>query len=369
MLAMSSKSSLSSPLTLPRGPALKNRLALAPLTNRQSLPDGSLGDDEFRWLTKRAEGDFSLTMTCAAHVQAGGQGFPGQLGIWSDAHLPGLARLAQGIRAAGSVSSVQIQHSGCRAKPELTGQQPVAPWDDAETGARALSTAEVEQLVEDFILAALRAERAGFDGVELHGAHGYLLGQFLDTRNVRRNDRYGGSFENRSRILFEIIDGIRRRAGRSFQLGLRLSPERFGLTLPESRALAQAMMGSGQLDYLDMSLWDVFKEPMDEAFKGKTLLACFTELERGATRLGVAGKIMDAATAQRCLDQGADFVLIGRGAILHHDFPRRAIADPGFASAELPVSAEHLRQEGVGPAFLDYLSTAWQNFVRKPEQH
>lgn len=366
---MTSMPSLSTPLPLSRGPAMKNRVALAPLTNWQSLPDGSLGDDEYRWLTLRARGDFSLTMTCAAHVQAVGQGFPGQLGIWSDAHLAGLERLARGIREAGSVSSVQIQHSGCRAKPKLTGQQPVAPWDDQETGARALSTAEVEQIVEDFVLAALRAERAGFDGAELHGAHGYLLGQFLDARNVLRTDRYGGSFENRSRILFEIVDGIRSHVGRSFQLGLRLSPERFGLTLPESRALAQAMLGSGQLDYLDMSLWDVFKEPMDEAFKGKTLLACFAELERGHTRLGVAGKIMDAATAQRCLDQGADFVLIGRGAILHHDFPRRAIADPGFAAAALPVSAEHLRQEGVGPAFLDYLSTAWQNFVSTPNAH
>ena len=236
---------LSDPLTLRRGPAWSHRITLAPLTNWQSHADGTLGDDEYRWLTMRAQGGFAMTMSCAAHVQAGGQGFPGQLGAWSDAHLPGLARLAQGLHAAGSVSSLQLQHSGRRADIKLTGQQPVAPWDDTETGARALSTAEVEQLVQAFIAAALRGERAGFQGVELHGAHGYLLAQFLDAEHNRRNDRYGGSFENRTRILFEIIDGIRARCSPALQLGLRLSPERFGITMPESLALAQAVLAGG----------------------------------------------------------------------------------------------------------------------------
>jgi 2,4-dienoyl-CoA reductase-like NADH-dependent reductase (Old Yellow Enzyme family) len=360
---MTPNASLSDPLALAHGPALPNRIALAPLTNWQSHADGTLGDDEYRWLMMRAQGGFGLTMTCAAHVQASGQGFPGQLGIWSDAHLGGLARLAEGIRHAGGVSSVQIQHSGRRAEPSLTGQQPVAPWDDEETGARALSTAEVEQVIEDFIRAALRAERAGFHGVELHGAHGYLLGQFLDVQNVQRNDRYGGSFENRSRILFDIIAGIRQRAGADFQLGLRLSPERFGVTMPESLALAQTVLSAGQLDYLDMSLWDVFKAPLDEAYRERPLIDHFARLERGRTRLGVAGKIMDTATARRCLDHGADFVLIGRGAMLHHDFARRALADPAFRSVERPVSRAYLQAEGMGPAFIDYVASTWQRFV------
>ena len=354
---------LSDPLTLTRGPAWAHRMALAPLTNWQSHADGTLGDDEYRWLTMRAQGGFAMTMSCAAHVQAGGQGFPGQLGAWSDAHLPGLARLAQGIHAAGSVSSLQLQHSGRRADVKLTGETAVAPWDDAETGARALSSAEVAQLVQDFITAAQRAERAGFHGVELHGAHGYLLAQFLDAEHNQRTDGHGGSAEHRNRILHQIIDGIRASTGPAFQLGLRLSPERFGITMPESLALVQALLAGGQLDYLDMSLWDCFRAPQDPAFAGKPLIQHFAALARGNTRLGVAGKIMDAATAQRCLDAGADFVLIGRAAMLHHDFARRALADPAFRSIERPVSRAHLQAEGLGPAFVQYVSSTWPNFV------
>ena len=354
---------LSDTITFPRGPAMKNRFMLAPLTNFQSHADGTLSDDEYRWLVKRATGGFGLTMTCAAHVQPGGQGFPGQLGIWSDKHLPGLERLAKGIRAEGSISSVQVQHSGLRAEPKLSGLPRVAPWDDADSGARALTTGEVEQLVEDFILASLRAERAGFDGVELHGAHGYLLCEFLDPVHNQRADRYGGSFENRTRIFWEIIDGIRSRAGKDFQVGVRISPERFDIDIAEARSFAQQLMTSGKIDYLDMSLWDCFKEAVDPAFQGRPLIDLFTELERGGTPLGVAGKIMDAATAQKCLEHGADFVLIGRGAILHHDFPKRAIADAAFQSVERPVTRDYLRSEGLGEAFVEYMATGWKNFV------
>jgi 2,4-dienoyl-CoA reductase-like NADH-dependent reductase (Old Yellow Enzyme family) len=354
---------LADPLTLPRGPAWGNRVTLAPLTNWQSHDDGTLGDLEYHWLTMRARGGFGMVMTCAAHVQRGGQGFPGQLGAWSDAHLPGLARLAQGLHVGGAASSLQLQHSGRRSDRALTGEQPVAPWDDAETGARALSTAEVEQLVQDFIAAAVRAERAGFHGVELHGAHGYLLAQFLDGEHNQRADRYGGSFDNRVRILFEVAGGIRAATGPQFQLGIRLSPERFGVTLPESLALAQRVLADGRFDYLDMSLWDCFKAPRDAAYADKPLISHFAALDRGRTRLGVAGKIMDAATAQRCLDHGADFVLIGRGAMLHHDFARRALADPGFRSATLPVTRAHLQAEGLGPRFLQYVGETWPNFM------
>ena len=355
--------SLPDPLHLTRGPAWANRITLAPLTNWQSHPDGTLGEDEYRWLTMRAQGGFGMTMTCAAHVQASGQGFPGQLGAWSDAHLPGLTRLAQGIHAGGSVSCLQLQHSGLRADSTLSGQALVAPWDDAETGARALSTADVAQLVQDFIRAAQRAEQAGFHGVELHGAHGYLLAQFLDGEHNQRTDAYGGSAARRNHILFELMDGVRAATGPNFQLGLRLSPERFGITLPESLALAQQVMDSGQLDYLDMSLWDCFKPPLDPAYAHKPLIAHFAALRRGTTKLGVAGKIMDAATAQRCLDSGVDFVLIGRGAVLHHDFARRALADPGFCSIARPVTRAHLQAEGLGPAFLNYVTSTWKNFV------
>ena len=352
---------LFAPLTLQHGPAMKNRFMLAPLTNWQSHADGTLSDDEFNWLTHRAVGGFGLTMTCAAHVQAVGQGFPGQLGIFSDTHLEGLSHLASAIRAAGSLSSVQIHHAGARSPKDLVGQ-PVAPSEDAAAGARALSTGEVEQLIEDFITAAQRAEKAGFDGVEIHGAHGYVLAQFLSAETNRRDDRFGGSLENRARPITEIIDGIRDRCGPDFQLGLRLSPERFGLKLTEMLQVSQTILTAGRIDYLDMSLWDVAKEPEDPEFKGRSLMSLFTGLDRGQVRLGVAGKISSAARARQMLADGADFVLLGRAAILHHDFPNQVAANPDFIQAALPVTRQHLVDERLGPAFVDYMAT-WKGFV------
>ena len=354
------------PLTFAHGPAMKNRLMLAPLTNLQSHADGTLSEDEFHWLTLRAQGGFGLTMTCAAHVQAIGQGFPGQMGVWSDNHIAGLTRLATAIKAAGSVAVVQLHHAGYRAPRDLIGTQPVGPSDDEASGSRGLSTAEVEQVVEDFILAAVRAKTAGFEGVEVHGAHSYILCQFLSAGLNRRTDRYGGSAENRGRIIVEILKGVRERCGPDFLLGLRLSPERFDLDLREIASFAQAVMAEKLIDFLDMSLWDAFKEPADEAYRGRTLMSYFTELDRGDVRLGVAGKIMSAADARAMLEAGADFVLLGRAAILHHDWPHRVEMDPDFAPVSLPVTRDHLRHEGLGPAFIDYMAS-WKGFVTEPE--
>jgi 2,4-dienoyl-CoA reductase-like NADH-dependent reductase (Old Yellow Enzyme family) len=360
---VSAVTGLFAPLALAHGPGLKNRFMLAPLTNLQSHEDGRLSDDEFRWLTLRAEGGFGLTMTCAAHVQRQGQGFPGQLGVFADAHVEGLARLAAAIKAQGSLALVQLHHAGMRSPSTLIGGTPVCPSDNAETGARALTLAEVEQLAEDFIAAALRAERAGFDGVEIHGAHGYVISQFLSPEINQRTDRYGGSPENRARLLFDIVAGVRERCRPDFVLAVRLSPERFGLRLAEVRTVAQRLLTGGAIDLLDLSLWDVAKDPEEAEFKGRTLLSYFTELERGATRLGAAGKIMSAEDARHVLEAGADFCVIGRAAILHHDFPRRVQADPGFRAVPLPVTAGYLRQEGLGPAFIGYLGT-WKGFVQ-----
>ncbi|MDD3836762.1 MAG: NADH:flavin oxidoreductase [Phenylobacterium sp.] len=350
------------PLEFAHGPAMPNRFALAPLTNLQSHPDGRLSEDEFRWLTLRAKGGFGLTMTCAAHVQRVGQGFPGQLGVWSDDHLEGLSRLASAIRAEGSVAVVQLHHAGMRSPKELIGQAPLCPSDDEKTGARALAEDEVEQLIEDFVAAAVRADRAGFDGVELHGAHGYILAQFLSPEINRRTDRFGGSLENRASVIYRIIDGVRARCRADFSLGLRLSPERFGLRMGEILQVAAKVLADGRLDYLDMSLWDVTKEPNEDEFKGRSLMSWFTELDRGTTRLGVAGKIMRPDDALACLQAGCDFVFIGRAGILHHDYPRRLRDDPAFQPVGLPVSAEHLRREGLGETFVNYMRT-WAGFV------
>ena len=355
--------SLLSPLTFARGPAMKNRFMLAPLTNTQSHPDGVLSDEEFHWLTLRAQGGFGLTMTCAAHVQAAGQGFPGQLGVWSDTHVAGLTRLADAIRQQDSVAIVQLHHAGMRSPAELIGSAPLCPSNNEKTGARALSEAEVRQLIDDFIAAAVRSERAGFDGVELHGAHGYMLSQFFSSQINQRDDDYGGSLENRYRILFEIIEGIRNRCGDNFMLGVRLSPERFGLHLPEVAQIAEQLMTSGQIDFLDMSLWDVFKEPYDAAFQGRSLSSYFTELNRGDTRLGVAGMIRTPADAEAAMAAGVDWVMLGRAAILHHDFPARYAHDAGFEPVQLPVTRAYLRGEGLSERFVSYVKQGWPDYV------
>lgn len=349
-------------MLLSRGPIWANRFALAPLTNTQSHPDGTLSDDEYRWLVARAAGGFGLTLTCATYVDPGGKAWQGQLGISDDRHLPGLARLADGIRAAGSVSSVQLHHGGRRADPALTGVPNVAPWTDASRNTRALTTGEIQLAVEQFVAAAVRAEMAGFDGVEVHGAHGYLVCQFLDGRHNQRTDGYGGALEDRSRMLFDILRGIRARTGASFQVGLRLTPEGNGITLPESITVASQVLTSGLVDYLDMSLWDAFKTPNEPGVQG-LLINQFTTLERGATRLGVAGKILTAADVRWCLEHGADFVTVGTGAILQHDFPRLVAADAGFVSTPHPVSRDHLRAQSVGDAFIAYLANGWDDFV------
>lgn len=350
------------PLALRCGATLKNRFMLAPLTNLQSGADGVLSDEEYHWLTLRAKGGFGLTMTCAASVQHAGVGFPGQLGAHDDRHLDGLKRLADGIRAEQSHAVVQLQHSGMRAKPEYCDNVPMCPSDDEKTGARAMSADQVQQLIADFIDAADRCQRAGFDGVELHGAHGYLLSEFLSPQYNRREDAYGGSPENRARILFEIIEGVHQRCGSGFSLGVRLSPERFGQNTSEIRDLAAQLLRDPRLDYLDMSLWDLTKTAEDPSFEGQTLLSVFGNLPRDGVALGAAGKLYSAADCRAAMAGGLDYVLVGRGAIVHHDFPQRVQADPDFAMVDLPVTRAYLASEGLGPKFQDYMAT-WQGFV------
>jgi 2,4-dienoyl-CoA reductase-like NADH-dependent reductase (Old Yellow Enzyme family) len=344
------------PVTFAHGPAMPNRFMLAPLTNQQSHADGTLSDDEHHWLTMRAQGGFGLTMTCAAHVQAVGQGFAGQLGVFGDQHLAGLTRLAGDLNATGTVSYMQLHHAGNRSPAELIGTQPVCPSDDPATGARALTSAEVEQVVADFVAAARRAEQAGFHGVELHGAHGYLICQFLSAELNHRTDHYGGSLANRSRLLFEIVDGVRATCGPDFALAVRLSPERFGMLLDEVREVFEQLGADGRVDLIDMSLWDVAKEPVEEAHRGRTLAEIVASWDRGSARLGVAGKIHDPGDALRMLEAGIDVVVLGRVAILHHDYPRQVQADPGFVPRRAPVPREVLLSEGVSPAFIDYLA-------------
>jgi 2,4-dienoyl-CoA reductase-like NADH-dependent reductase (Old Yellow Enzyme family) len=352
-----------STLTFPCGALMKNKFMLAPLTNEQSHENGQLSEEELRWLTMRAEGGFGLVMTCASHVQEVGKGFSGQLGIFSDALNEGHITLTTKLKEQGSLAVIQLHHAGMRTPEALINKQPVCPSNNEKTNARGLSLAEVKQLRDDFINAAIRAKKCGYTGVEVHGAHGYILTQFLSSEINKRTDDYGGSIANRSRLLFEIVDAIREKCGKHFLLGVRLSPERFGMDLEEVKWICQRFIDAGTIDFLDLSLWDCFKIPHEEKYQNMTLLEHFKNLDFKKVKWTVAGKVTNAVEVQKILDAGVDFVTIGTSAILHHDFPKQVIANPTFNPIALPVSEGYLNKEGLGEKFITYLKR-WPDFVK-----
>jgi 2,4-dienoyl-CoA reductase-like NADH-dependent reductase (Old Yellow Enzyme family) len=356
------KKELSKKIDFPCGIQMPNPFMLAPMTNTQSHDDGRLSEEEFRWLTMRAEGGFGLTMTCASYVQKDGKGFPGQLGIYSDDVQAGHQRLAKSIKAAGSLAVIQLFHAGMRSPKELIGRNPMTATDQEKHNAKGISTQEVEQLVEDFVRAAKRAKKWGYDGVEIHGAHGYIIAQFLSAELNKREDQYGGSLENRSRLLFEIVDGVRAACGTNFLLGIRLSPERFGMALSEIKQITQKLIDDNNVDFLDISLWDWQKRPEEEEHAHKTLLQHFLDIDFKEVKMTVAGKIGSAADCQELIANGVDFVTLGKAAILHHNFPQLALENPNFKAVELPVSVQYLERQGLSEPFVKYMQR-WPGFV------
>jgi len=353
-------SSLFDPLTFRTGLAARNRVVLAPMTNKQSHDDGSLGDDELRWLCSRAEGGFGVVMTCAAHVAKDGQGWQGELGIFDDIHLPGLAVLADALRHRGAVSMVQIFHGGLRADPAVSG---TTPWSaSASDGVREATEEDLARVVAQFADAAARAKTAGFDGVELHGAHGYLFTQFLSAEQNRRADAWGGALANRARLLREALRAVRDRVGPSFTVGVRLSPENFGnargLDLDESLQTARWLAEDGA-DFLHLSLWRALdpttKRPADHALP----------LFRAALPIDVAilaaGALWTRAEAEAALELGADGVALGRSAIVNPDWPLRA-QDEAWQPKRTPVTLGDLQAAGLSGRFAGYM-TSWKGFV------
>lgn len=147
-------------------------------------------------------------------------------------------------------------------------------------------------------------------------------------------------------------------------LGVRVSPERFGMRLPEVLATCQRVIDADLADFLDISLWDSFKLPEEEAYQNQRLLDYFARLNRGQVKLTVAGKIRTAEECRAVMNADVDFVTIGRAAILHHDFPRRVLADADFEPIATPVSRPHLVAEGLSPPFIEYMNS-WKGFVAK----
>jgi 2,4-dienoyl-CoA reductase-like NADH-dependent reductase (Old Yellow Enzyme family) len=356
---------LFSPFAFRNGVEAKNRVALAPMTNQQSHADGSLGDDELRWIVRRAEGGFGVVTTCAAHVAPDGQAWEGELGIHDDAMLPGLTRLAAAIRAPGAVSMVQLFHGGARANGAIFGGR---PWSASEIHGdaaepRAAETGEIEAVVGRFRDAAVRAHRAGFDGVELHGAHGYLLCQFLSNLNKRTDGWGGGDFAARARLLREVTRAVRAAVPATFVVGVRISPEDWGnakgLDLDESLTLARWLADDG-IDFLHLSLWtaanNTKKRPAEHP------LRLFRRACPAALPLFVAGKVWTRAEAESLLELGAEVVALGRAAIANPDWPARYQADPAWEPKRPPFTVAALRGAALSDGFIGYMRN-WKGFV------
>ena len=237
------------------------------MTNQQSHADGTLSDDEYNWLVARAQGQFGNVTTCAAHVTLDGQGWVGELGVFSDDHIPGLTRLASGIRKHGSMAGTAFSRR--RTLPQRTGQQPwsASVFELDQRGVeipREATRDDILRTIDAFASAAKRCEQAGFDGVELHGAHGYLLGQFLGTTTNTRTDEWGGDLMGRCKFVFDVYDAVRAATSASFMVGIRLSPvlRAHGVVLSESLQTAQWFVERGA-DFIHASLWDSFKRAPD----------------------------------------------------------------------------------------------------------
>jgi 2,4-dienoyl-CoA reductase-like NADH-dependent reductase (Old Yellow Enzyme family) len=345
---------LASPLRLPCGVELPNRVALAPLTNTQSQADGTLGQDELRWLLRRAEGGFGLLSTCAAYVSDEGKGWEGQLGIATDAHLPGLTRLASALVGAGSVPVVQLYHGGSKAfaAPGRT----LSTVDGGPDGPRGATKVDLARVQADFVAAALRAEQAGFAGVEIHGANGYLFTQFLAPDDNPRTDAWGGGLEGRARLLRDVLRAVRAATKPGFAVGVRISPvdtwDRRGLVLADGVQLS-AWLAEDGADFIHLSLRDAAGEGPFEPGGGVVAWEV-REAVPAEVAIVAAGGVRRPADAVRAMRSGVDVVALGKIAIGVPDWPRVS-ARAGWNAPATPWTKEHLRSVDVGEAFVGYL--------------
>ncbi|MCB9603853.1 MAG: NADH:flavin oxidoreductase [Sandaracinus sp.] len=355
--------SLFEPFALRPGVESRNRLWLAPLTNQQSHADGTLSDDELGFLAARADGGFGVVETCAAYVATDGKAWPGELGVHDDAMLPGMRRLATRLREGGAVSCVQLFHGGLRATPEVSGLPTwsASAYAEGELPVpRAATEDDLRGVIEAFARAAKRCAEAGFDAVELHGAHGYLFSQFLSSVYNTRTDAWGGTFENRARLLREAVAAVKL-AAPSLALVVRMSPEDFGqakgLDLDESLQLARWLVDDG-VDVLHLSLWraalPTTKRP--EAHP----LPLFREVAGERVKLVSAGGIWTREDAEAQLALGADAVAVGRAAIVDPRWPERMRASE--EPHRPPRTPAQLREAALSEVFVGYMRR-WKGFV------
>ncbi len=312
------------PYTLNNGIEIRNRLAVAPMTYFASNPDGTLSAQEHHFLSNRAE-NIGLFITAATLVAQNGKAFHGQPEAISEQHLDSLTRTAALIKAQGAKAILQIHHGGEKAIAELLhGQAKVAPSENAEAGARALTEAEILALIQAFGNAADLAVRAGFDGVEIHGANNYLIQQFYSAQTNRRTDAWGGSLEKRLAFPLAVVEAVvavRAKHQRpDFIIGYRFSPEEpgdNGLTMADTFALIDALVEK-PLQYLHISLWDFYKQARRGADTSLTRMQLVHERIGGKLPLIGVGNLFTAEQILQAYQTGwAEFIGLGKTVMIN----------------------------------------------------
>ena len=238
--------------------AFRNRIVMPPMATEFSTSKGEVTDRLMKHYTERAK-DLGLLIVEHTYVTPEGRVSSHQLGVYSDELVPGLKKLVETIHTHGTPTALQITHGGSAATRAVCGVQPLAPspvtLPRGGEMPRALSQDEIRRIVKAFTEAACRASEAGFDAVEIHGAHGFLLSQFLSPLTNKRTDDYGGPLENRLRLALEIITGIKEELGSSFPLLYRLGAEDLfpgGLSLEEG-ARAAKIIADASVNIIDVS--------------------------------------------------------------------------------------------------------------------
>lgn len=331
-------SQLYSPFTL-RGIEFPNRIVVSPMC-QYSSENGMANDWHLVHLGSRAVGGAGLVFTEAAAVAPEGRISPSDLGIWMDEHIAPLQRVTTFIKSQGVYAGIQLAHAGRKAstlppwkgrKQALAsegGWQTVAPtalsFYENDVAPTQLSVGEIQDLLNAFVNAAKRSLSAGFDVIEIHAAHGYLLNQFLSPLTNKRKDKYGGSFENRARLLIEVTKGIRAVLPQEMPLFVRISAEEWtpgGHTIEESVEVAKLLKANG-VDLIDCSSGGVdrdqnvpakinYQVPFAEKIKKEVNIAT-----------GAVGLITDAHQAEEILKKDqADLIFIGREMLRNPYFP------------------------------------------------
>lgn len=318
--------------------ATPNRIVMPAMATNFASATGEPTEHLLAYYAARARGGAGVVIVENTTIEydQGGNGAV-QLRIDHDRYTPGLHRLAEVIRTQGAAAAVQINHAGAVARTADRKARPVGPsertWSGTAIVPRGLHVEEIEGLVDAFAAAALRARRAGFDAVEIHGAHGYLIAQFLSPLMNRRTDRYGGARERRWRFALDVVRAVREAVGETFPVIFRISGDEFlpgGRSLDETEELAGALEEVG-VDALHVTAATAANpqrqlEPMAYPEAWRIGLAAAVKRAVGVPVIGV-GVIRTPETAARLLEQGkADFVAIGRGLIADPEWPRKAAA-------------------------------------------